>query len=37
MVRERMNVNDCHANYQLILMDIEMPRMNGFDASMNIK
>ncbi|KAM3130326.1 hypothetical protein pb186bvf_017529 [Paramecium bursaria] len=36
-VKEKLNSCQCHPYYQIILMDIEMPRMNGFDASLQIK
>ncbi|CAD8109271.1 unnamed protein product [Paramecium sonneborni] len=35
-VNKRLQNNKCHPYYQLILMDIEMPKMNGFDSAMKI-
>jgi len=37
MVEERGLKNKCsHKTYNLILMDIEMPIMNGFQATTNV-
>ncbi|CAD8200410.1 unnamed protein product [Paramecium pentaurelia] len=35
-VHKRLQTNKCHPYYQLILMDIEMPKMNGFDSAIKI-
>ncbi|CAD8116593.1 unnamed protein product [Paramecium sonneborni] len=35
-VNKRLQTNKCHPYYQLILMDIEMPKMNGFDSAVKI-
>ncbi|CAK61351.1 unnamed protein product (macronuclear) [Paramecium tetraurelia] len=37
VVQQRIQNNKCHPFYSLILMDIEMPKQNGFEASLKIK
>ncbi|CAD8100368.1 unnamed protein product [Paramecium primaurelia] len=37
LVQQRIKNNKCHPFYSLILMDIEMPKQNGFEASLKIK
>ncbi|CAD8109269.1 unnamed protein product [Paramecium sonneborni] len=37
LIKSRIKNNNCHPYYSLILMDIEMPKQNGFEASLKIK
>ncbi|CAD8085884.1 unnamed protein product [Paramecium primaurelia] len=37
LIQLRIQNNKCHPFYSLILMDIEMPKLNGFEASLKIK